>query len=172
MKEWEESKHKFAIEMNQQDGMIIEYHHDGKNAATIDLQYMTKMTDPFDDDMSTSIYPSVLVSITQTKDDNLKKRYQAKNNQTGLVREDVLKVKKKLGEWMYLNGANNNPRLRSFHVTNSNNIGIIKPGLNYIFLFPIEERQNPFRLTALIVCEACSRLGSFVKPAVDLDILS
>ena len=98
MKEWDESKHKFAIEMNQQDGMIIEYHHDGKNAATIDLQYMTKMTDPFDDDMSTSIYPSVLVSITQTKDDNLKKRYQAKNNQTGLVREDVLKVKKKLGD--------------------------------------------------------------------------
>jgi len=159
MKEWDESKHKFAIEMNQQDGMIIEYHYDGKDAATIGLQYMTKMIDPFDNGMYTSLYPSVLVSITQTKYENLKKRYQAYNNHTGLVREDVLKVKKKLGEWMYLNGANKRGNLRLFHVTDSNNIGTIKPGLNYIFLFPIEERQNPFRLTALIVCEACSQLG-------------
>jgi len=159
MKEWEKINHKFAFEINQQEGMIIEYHHDGKDAATIGLQYMTKMTGPSENDMSTSVYPSVLVSITQTKDDSLKKRYQAKNNQTGLIREDVLKPKKKLGEWMFLNGANKRPGLRLFHVTDSNNIGTIKPGLNYIFLFPIEERQNPFRLTAFIVCEACSQLG-------------
>lgn len=157
MKEWDEDKHKFAIEVNQQDGMIVKYHHDGENNAAMNLQYMTKAQNQ--EDPYTSKYPPVIISTKQSQEDINEAKNQAKTDQTGLVRTNVLTVVQKAKGWTYLSGLHKKHGMWPFHVTEVANIGSVKPGWNFIFIFPLEERPNPFRLTATIVCEACTKLG-------------
>ena len=157
MKEWDESKHKFGIEVNQEDGMIIEYNHGGTKEAAMSLQYMTKAalrTDPY-----SSMYPPVLVSMKQNKEGIFDSKTEAKTYMTGLVRTNVVEVENEPRDWVYLRGLQKKESMRIFHVTAVGNIGTVKPGLNYIYIFPVEKRPNPFRLAATIVCQACSELG-------------
>lgn len=158
MKEWDESKHKFGIEVNQEEGMIIEYDHDGTKEAAISLQYMTKSA--LREDPYSSMYPPVLLSMKQNIEGIFESKTEAKTYMTGLVRKNVVEVEQQpKKDWVYLRGMHKKESMRRFHVTAVGSIGTVKPGLNFIYIFPVEKRPNPFRLAATIVCQACSTLG-------------
>jgi len=157
MKEWDEKNHKFGIEVNQQDGLIVKYNHDGENEAALNLQYMTKAV--YKADPYSSKYPPVLITTKQSEEEIREAKTEAKTDQSGLVRLDVLKVVENAKGWAYLTGLHNKRAMWPFHVTEVSNVGSVKPGLNFIYIFPLEERPNPFRVTATIVCEACTKLG-------------
>jgi hypothetical protein len=158
MKEWDEKNHKWAIEIQGEEGVMLQIDHDGKNAAPVNLQYMTKAEDKYDN--TSSKYPPVIVNIAQAW---LLGAYKAKEraikSEVELVRNDIEKVEKIEEGWRYLSGLHKRIVMRSFHVTEISNVGILKPGINFIYVYPLETKDNPFRLTATIICEACGRLG-------------
>ena len=61
--------------------------------------------------------------------------------------------------WNFISSVNKLMGLRNFHITSVEHAGMLKPGKNYIQVYTLEKRKNPFRLTATIVCEACAQLG-------------
>jgi len=158
MKEWDEEKHKFGIEVDQEDGMIIEYNHDGTQEAIMSLQYMTKSTVP--NDPYSSMYPPVLILTKQNIQGILDSKTDAKTNMTGLVRTSVVEVEHEPDEdWVYLRGLQEKVHVRRFHISAVSSIGTVKPGVNFIYIFPVEKRSYPFRLTATMVCQACSEIS-------------
>jgi len=158
MKEWDENHHKWAIEIQGEEGIMLQIDHDGKNAAPVNLQYMTKAGEKYDN--TSSKYPPVIVNIAQ---DLLLGAYKAKEraikSEVELVRNDIEKVEKIEEGWRYLSGLHKMIGMRSFHVSEISNVGILKPGINFIYVYPLETKDYPFRLTATIICEACGRLG-------------
>jgi hypothetical protein len=158
MKEWDETKHKWAIEIQGEEGVMLQIDHDDKNAAPVNLQYMTKAEDKYDN--TSSKYPPVIVNISQ---DWLlgasKAKERAIKSEVELVRNDVEKVEKIEEGWRYLSGLHKRTGMKQNHVTEISNVGILKPGINFIYVYPLETKDYPFRLTATIMCEACGRLG-------------
>ena len=61
--------------------------------------------------------------------------------------------------WNFISSVNKHMGMRYFHITSVDHAGMLKPGKNYIQVYTLEKRKNPFRLTATIVCEACAQLG-------------
>ena len=158
MKEWDEKNHKWAIEIQGEEGVMLQIDHDDKNAAPVNLQYMTKAEDKYDN--TSSKYPPVIVNIAQAW---LLGAYKAKEraikSEVELVRNDIEKVEKIEEGWRYLSGLRNRIGMRQYHTPEISNVGILKPGINFIYVYPLETKDYPFRLTATIMCEACGRLG-------------
>lgn len=61
--------------------------------------------------------------------------------------------------WTFISCVHKMIGMRKFHITDIDQAGTVKPGKNFIHIYGLEKRKNPFRLTATIVCEACGRLG-------------
>jgi hypothetical protein len=159
MKEWDEEKHKFAIEVNQKDGATLHYNHKGDEDAAIGLQFMTKATEQ--NGTFSSMYPPMVVTIEQDQSAIGKAKTKAMTKALILERRNVEQVIKIEEGWKYLSGLDrrNFMRTASYHVTDIRNVGTLKPGRNFIYLYPVERRPYPFRLTSIIICEACARLG-------------
>ena len=158
MKEWDETSHKWAIDIQGEEGVILQIDHDGKNDAPLNIQYMTKAEDR--NDNTSSKYPPVIVNISQ---DLLlganKAKERAVKSEVELVRNDIEKVEKIEEGWRYLSGLRNRIGMRQYHTPEISNVGILKPGINFIYVYPLETKDYPFRLTATVTCEACGRLG-------------
>lgn len=146
--EFNNNSHKWALEV-QQDGAIIEYNHDGENDAPISLQYMT----------SEAKYPPVTIKIEQSLQDVEKAKEDAHKDNIGLVRKSEEETESIATGWRYLSGCNGMEGLRRYHITEVSHIGSVTGGMNFIYIHPTENRTYPFRLTAIIVCEACGQLG-------------
>lgn len=150
MKEWDPKKHKFAIEVHP-DGTTFEYFHDSKQEAALNLQYMTKVLEI--GNPLTSLYPPVIVAISQNPEEIKEARDIAISSNIPFNRKNITPG------LTYLHGLNKRPGLQKHHVTDISNVGVLKPGLNIILIFPVEKRKEPFRLTAIVICEACEALG-------------
>jgi hypothetical protein len=163
MNEWDDNKHKWAIEPDD-SGLVLEYFHDGENETPLHLNYMTKAPDR--DDLYSSKYPPVIVKIAQDEAD-------IKESKRPIIGSDVLiepemngiNLKLRSGNgwndegWSFISGLNKRFDMRGFHVNDTSNVGMLKPGRNIILIYPVGKREYPFRLTATIVCDACVELG-------------
>jgi len=157
MNNFDKKNQKYAIEMDD-SRMVFEYIHSGENEAPIGFQVMKKsedMWDPF-----SSYYPPVVVRIAQV----LAEINDAEENVTNLNVEldgenhPDLKISKPEG-WTFISCVHKMIGMRKFHITDIDQAGTVKPGKNFIHIYGLGKRKNPFRLTATIVCEACGRLG-------------
>mmetsp|Transcript_16658 Transcript_16658/g.20361 ORF Transcript_16658/g.20361 Transcript_16658/m.20361 type:complete len:495 (-) Transcript_16658:155-1639(-) len=156
MNEWDEEKNKWAIEV-QENGTILEYDHDDEEDAPIKLQHMTKCDDA--QDPLTSRYPPVVVRIDPEMAISKEAMKQAVSGQLEVkVESNHQGVTSIPDGWTYINAMHK--KRRSFHITEISHAGILKPGKNFIYIYPIiEMNRAPFRVTATIMCEACGRLG-------------
>ncbi len=158
MNEWDADKNKWAIEVDA-DGMILQYFHDSDEDAPLELQHMTKCTDA--SSPWSSIYPPVIVRIEQDFSDIGIARLQAISGTVDIDRQDYEVVDSLEDGWTFISTLHR--KHREFHVTSISNAGILKPGKNYIYIYPLRaddiKNESPFRLTATIICEACGRLG-------------
>lgn len=162
MREWDEVKHKWALEVEQR-GMVFEYVHDGSNSATLNLQFMTKapnMRNPL-----SSWYPSVIVKIAneesaieQAKACAFTKKHVRPDREL-LFFASESQCFDEQGGWTFIDGLQKKLGLRNFHITEIAYAGMLQPGRNLVFVHPVGARNNLFRMTATIVCEACGRLG-------------
>jgi len=156
MNEWDEEKHKWAIEV-QVNGTILEYDHDGTEDAPIQIQHMTKCDHAHDP--LTSRYPPVVVRIDPEIAISKEAMKQAVSGQLEVkVKENHEGVTSIPNRWTFINALHK--KRRGFHVTSISHAGILKPGKNFVYIYPIiEMKRSPFRVTATIICEACGRLG-------------
>ena len=159
MKKWDVAKFKWSIEVKT-DGMILKYDHDSDHDAPLELQYMTKCEDP--SIPSSSIYPPVLIRIDQDLTAIERAKKQTINGTVDIIhRRDYQSVDRLAEGWKFVSTLAK--KYRQFHVTEISYVGILKPGTNYIYIYPLQaddvKNTSPFRLTATIMCEACGRLG-------------
>jgi len=154
LKEFDTINHKFSIEVSIGGG-VIEYNHDGKHDAEITLAYMTKCLDEGGDPKS-SIYPSVVIKIEQSKE-KIKAASNAYKNgdfQISLSKDNV--VESITSGWKFLDTVHPRIRRRRFHQENTSVVGVVKPGPNFIYVQPLENKE-PFRIIATVLCEACEQ---------------
>jgi len=157
MNQWDVGKHKFAIEVDQEDGAILKYTHKNNDDAAVSIQYMTKSIKPRDP--YSSMYPPVVVTIKQELSAIVKAKTKAMSRTLNLNIQNVTEIHEVEDGWRYLIGWHRKEGMRKNHVTEISNVGISKPGENYIYIYPMENRSYPFRLTSLIVCDACAHFG-------------
>jgi len=163
LNEWDKEKHKFAIELDAPRA-VIEYTHNGDNEAPINFQFMTKSIDKWD--VFSGLYPPVVVRITPAveKIENTQEIVSGFHAESNGEFHPNLKLISDTYRgpddgWNFISSVNKLMGLRHFHITSVEHGGTLKPGKNYIQVYTLEKRKNPFRLTATIVCEACAQLG-------------
>ena len=61
--------------------------------------------------------------------------------------------------WSFIAALNARKDQRIFHVTSLSIAGKLQPGKNYVYVYPLCEKEYPFRITAIVVCEACVSFG-------------
>jgi len=163
MREWDTSKGKWAIEA-MPEGLILEYFHDGTEDIPINLHYMTKSEDP--DDPLTSKYPPAMIKIEQSREIIEQRKQHISTADLNIALDSSGTGLRVIDDfdwardgWVFLSGIQNRRGLRSFHVSETNTAGFLKPGQNFILIYPVGMRQYPFRALASIVCAACWALN-------------
>jgi len=151
--QWDKEKHKWAIEVGA-EGAMLEYNNNSDDAAQISLQFMSKSEDMWD--KNTSKYPPVIVAVSNSEGEILEARRMAWD---GEVSFEMDKISEGSERWTYISGLHRKTQMRQFHVTDSKKVGTLQPGHNYVYVFPTRKTEYPFRITATIVCAACSKLG-------------
>jgi len=148
-----DQKTQFAVEVGM-DGAVIEYHYDGKLDTEITLGYMTKCIDELP---SSTIYPPVVTKVVQTEEMIEEARRDFNNGDVHILLAENDGINPIKNGWSFLDSISKRKKRRVYHQSETSVVGVVKPGVNYIYIQPLEKKKNPFRVTATVICEACKK---------------
>lgn len=152
--EFDTKKQQYAVDIGN-NGAVLQYRYDGEHDTDITLGYMTKCTG---EDPHSSIYPPVVIKIEQTDKMIRDAMEDFKNGDFHVSLSEDNHVKSITDGWNFLDSVYIRVRRRKYHQSQTSIVGVVKPGLNFIYVQPLEKKENPFRVTSTVVCEACGQL--------------
>jgi len=158
LQEFDTNKHQFAIDVGS-GGAVLTYSYNGEQDADLLLGYMTKCVDGHDP--RSSLYPPVVIKISQTKEgiQTAVKEFESGDVRVTPSENNRAKYVVDVDGWTYLDSLYKRIIRRIHHQSQTSVIGVVKPGINFIYVRLMKETENPFRITSTVVCEACWRLN-------------